>query len=97
MDPVLCPLVCNLTYSVESPQRIRSSELLLWKSATFIQEIITAEVDIVSVEYVCVRVHAHKYIYYNFKNIHMIPHRSRMIPLYEKTEQLMCRKKFHVD
>lgn len=50
-------------YSVESPQWEGSSELLLWKSATFIQEIVIAEVDIVSIEYLCACVHAHKYTY----------------------------------
>lgn len=57
MDPGLHLLICNLTYSVESPWWIRASELLLWKSATFIQEIVAAEVDIVSVEYLCVCTH----------------------------------------
>lgn len=52
-------------YSLESPQWVRSSEVLLWKSATFIQEIVIPEVDLVSVEYlcVCVHMHAHKYTY----------------------------------
>lgn len=65
MDPILCSLVCNLMYSLESPQWVRSSEVLLWKSATFIQEIVIPEVDLVSVEYlcVCVHMHAHKYTY----------------------------------
>lgn len=63
MDPGLCSLVWNLMYSVESPQWEGSSELLLWKSATFIQEIVIAEVDIVSIEYLCACVHAHKYTY----------------------------------
>lgn len=47
-------------YSVESesPQWVSSSELLLWKSTTSIQEIVTAEVDIVSVEYLCAYAYA---------------------------------------
>lgn len=75
MDLVLCLLVYNLMYSVESesPQWIRSSELLLWKSTTSMQETVIAEVDIVSVEYLCVcmRRHINRPIYYKFPRIYI--------------------------